>query len=215
MNREVEISHRLFFYSFSIFLFINNLLITIVAQNNLFIVAGAEGSGKTRVIKELEKILPFYWVNYFSTRDMGEEKGQKIDWQKFQELAESDSFILSFKKRDALVGVTYSEIKSAKASGNPIVWELDLKWLETVKNEYPDASVILINGLNAEDLYQHFESKGNAVPAAMALMAKRSNTLNKWWHEGVDFVVENKKNEAGKAALEIKNIIEGKAQVPL
>jgi len=179
-------------------------------QSNFYIVAGAEGSGKTTVMRELEKILPFHWVNYFSTHDLGEEKSQKIDWQKFQELAESDSFVLSFKKRDALVGVTYSEIGAAKTSGKPVVWELDLKWLETVKNEYPEAKVILINGLNAEDLYQHFESKGHAIPAAMALMANRSNTLNKWWHEGVDFVVENKKDEAAKAAEEIKKIIEGK-----
>jgi len=181
-----------------------------VSQSNLFIVTGAEGSGKTKIIDELEKILPVYRINYFSTRDLEEKGVQKIEWEKYQELAEKDSFILSFKKRDTMVGTTYSEINNARKSGKPVVWEVDLKWLDTIKNEYPEAKVILINGLNVEDLYRHFESKGNAVPAAIALQASRSNTLNKWWKEGTDFVVENKKDAADKAALEIKGIIEGK-----
>lgn len=179
-------------------------------QSNLFIVTGAEGSGKTKIITELEKILPFYWMNYLTTRDLGERGFQKLDWEKFQELAEKDSFILSFKKRDALVGVTYDELKKARESGKPIVWELDIKWLESIKNEYPEAVVILINGLEVEDLYQHFESSGHAVPAAIALQASRSNMLNKWLREGTDFIVENKKDAADKTAEEIKKIIEGK-----
>jgi guanylate kinase len=181
-----------------------------VAESNLFIVTGAEGSGKTKVVSELEKLLPFYWINYVSNRDSAEKGTQQITWDEYQRLAEVDSFILSFRKRDAMVGVTYEEMKKAKASGKPIIWEVDLKWLDTVKNEFPEAKVILINGLNAEDLYEHFESKGHAVPAAMAIQAARSNRLNKWWKETVDFITENKKDAADKAALQIKDIIEGK-----
>ena len=181
-----------------------------MAESNLFIVTGAEGSGKTKVVSELEKLLPFYWINYVSNRDSAEKGTQQITWDEYQRLAEVDSFILSFRKRDAMVGVTYEEMKKAKASGKPIIWEVDLKWLDTVKNEFPEAKVILINGLNAEDLYEHFESKGHAVPAAMAIQAARSNRLNKWWKETVDFITENKKDAADKAALQIKDIIEGK-----
>jgi len=183
-----------------------------VARSNLFIVTGAEGSGKTKVISELEKLLPFYWINYVSNRDLTEKGTRQITWDEYQRLAETESFILSFRKRDAMTGVTYDEMKKARASGQPMVWEVDLKWLETVKNEFPEAKVILINGLNAEDLYEHFESKGHAVPAAMAIQASRSHRLNKWWHETVDFIAENKKDAAGNAALEIKNIIEGKVK---
>ena len=53
-------------------------------------------SGKTKIIDELEKILSFYRINYISTRDLGEKGIQIVDWEKFQELAEEDSFILSF-----------------------------------------------------------------------------------------------------------------------
>jgi guanylate kinase len=181
-----------------------------VTQSNFFIVTGAEGAGKTKVVSELEKILPFYWVNYVSNRDLAEKGTQNVGWDEYQRLAEADSFILSFRKRDSMMGVTYDEIKKAKASGKPIIWEVELKWLETVKNEFPEAKAILINGLNAEDLYEHFESKGHAVPAAMAIQAARSNRLNKWWHEWVDFIAENKKDASDKAAAQIKNIIEGK-----
>lgn len=181
-----------------------------MTQNNLFIIAGAEGSGKTSVIESLEKITPVYLIKYVATRDSGESGIQNIGWDKFQEFAENDGFILSFKKRDTLIGVTYQEMKSAKESGKPIIWEVDLKWLDTIKNEFPEAKIILINGLNVEDLYEHFESKGNAVPAAIALQAARSNTLNKWWREGTDFVVENIKDAPEKTAEEIKKIIEGK-----
>lgn len=179
-----------------------------MASGKMFIIAGAEGSGKTKVIGELEKLLSFYWINYLSTRDLNEKGFQKVTWEEFQELAEKDSFVLSFKKRDTLVGVTYSELSKAKESGKPIIWEIDLKWLDTIKNEFPEATVILINGLNIEDLYEHFESKGHAVPAAIALQASRSNTLNKWWREGTDFVVENKKDASDKTAGEIRKIIE-------
>ena len=180
-----------------------------MAQSNFFIITGAEGSGKTKVIDELEKILPFYRISYTSTRDLGEKDIQIVEWEKFQELAEKDSFILSFKKRDTMVGVTYSEVSKARESGKPIIWEIDLKWLDTIKNEFPEARVILINGLNVEDLYQHFESKGHAVPAAIAIQATRSNALNKWWHEGTDFIVENKKDASAKTAEEIKKIVNG------
>lgn len=183
-------------------------------SGKLFIIAGAEGSGKSQVINELDKILPFYWINYLSTRSLSEKGFQQVNWDEFQELAEKDGFILSFRKRDTMVGVTYNELKNARESGKPIVWEIDLKWLDTIKNEFPDATVILINGLNVEDLYEHFESKGNAVPAAIALQASRSNTLNKWWREGTDFVVENKKDASNKTAEEIKSIIEGNYQIP-
>jgi len=183
-----------------------------VAQSNFFIVTGAEGAGKTKVLSELEKIFPFYWVNYVSNRDTVEKGTQKISYDEYQKLAEADSFILSFRKRDSMVGVTYDEIRKARASGKTIIWEVDLKWLETIKNEYPEARVILVNGLNAEDLYEHFESKGHAVPAAMAIQAARSNRLNKWWHEWVDFIAENKKDAADKAAAAVKNIIEGKVE---
>jgi len=182
-----------------------------MAQSKIFVVTGAEGSGKTTVLGKLEKIFPFYWMEYLTTKDTGEKGTQKIAWEKFQALAESDGFILSFKKRDALFGMTYSEINKARESGKPIVWEVDLKWLDTVKNEYPEATTLLINGLEIEDLYEHFESKGHAVPAAIAIMAKRSNTLNKYWHENVDQIVENRRNEAEKAAEGIKKIIEGRA----
>lgn len=168
---------------------------------------GAEGSGKTKVIDDLEKIFQFYRVSYLSNQDLKEKGYQKIDWQKFQELAENDSFILSFNKKSALVGVTYDEIKKARDSGKPIVWEVDLQWIETIKNEYPDATAILINGVGFEDLYQRFEEKGSAIPAATALSAKRSDTLNKSWHDYVDVVVENRKGESAKAAEGIKGII--------
>ncbi|MFH1182807.1 MAG: hypothetical protein V1690_00915 [Candidatus Moraniibacteriota bacterium] len=180
-----------------------------MAKKNLFIITGAEGSGKTKVIDSLEKILAFYRINYFATSDPKEKGTQKIEWKKFQELAEKDSFILSFKKRDALVGVTYDEMKQAKNSSKPIVWELDLQWMETIKNEYPEAAVILLNGVGFEDLYQRFEDKGSAIPAATAISAKRSDNLNKWWHGEVDYIIDNVKDQSDKAAEEIKGIIEG------
>lgn len=179
-----------------------------MAQNNLFIIAGAEGSGKTTIISELEKILPFYWIQYLSTRALNEKGVQKITWEEFQDLAEKDQFALSFQKKDCRWGVTHQEIQKAKKSGLPIVWEVDLKFLDLVKNEYPEAVTVLTNGIGIEDLYQHFESGGQAVPAAMAMRASMSNTLNKMWHQAVDYIVENKKGESAKAAEEIKKIME-------
>ncbi len=177
-------------------------------KNKLFIITGAEGAGKTLVITELEKIIPFYWINYFSTRATGEKGFQKTDWQSFQKMAESDQFVLSFKKRDYLVGVTYDEIKKADLSGKPIIWEVDAKWAEDIKNEYPNAIVILVNGIEVEDLYRHFESQGHAIPAAIAIQAQRSDKINKSWHQGVNYIVENKKGESAKAAQSLKEIIE-------
>jgi len=166
------------------------------------------------VIDDLEKIAQFYRIGYLSTQDLKEKGCQKIDWQKFQELAESDSFVLSFNKKSALVGVTYDEINKARNSGKPIIWEVDLQWIEAIKNEYPEGYVLLINGVGIEDLYERFESKGSAIPAATALSAKRSDALNKGWHSSVDYIIENRKGESGKAAESIKKIIESKYQIP-
>lgn len=180
-----------------------------MAKKNLFIITGAEGSGKTRVIDDLEKIISFHRISYFATSDAKEKGTQKIEWKKFRELAENDGFILSFKKRDVLVGVTYDEMSQAKKSGKPVIWELDLQWMETIKNEYPEAVIILLNGVGFEELYQRFEGKGSAIPAATAISAKRSDTLNKWWHGDVDHIIDNRKDQSDKAAEEIKKIIEG------
>lgn len=183
-----------------------------MAKSNLFIITGAEGSGKTRVIDALDKIMSIYRINYLSTNTSPEKGVQKTEWKKFQELAEKDSFILSFRKRDALTAVSYAELETAKKSGKPIVWELDLQWMETIKNEYPDAVIILLNGVGFEELYQRFEGKGSAVPVATAISAKRSDNLNKWWHGDVDYIIDNRKDQSDKAAKDIKQIIEEKSK---
>ena len=177
-------------------------------SEKFFIITGAEGSGKTRVIDDLEEKRPFYRVTYLSTRNTKEKGDQEIGWNEFKKLAEEDQLILSYPKKDYLTGVTYEEISRAVESNKPVVWEVGLKWLEIIKNEYPSSVVILVNGIGIEDLYEHLESLGQTVPAAIALQAKRSNTLNKNWHENVDYIVENKRNESQKAAQRIKEIIE-------
>lgn len=177
-------------------------------RSNFFIVTGAEGSGKSVVIKELEKIIPFYLVQYVANSDLNEPGVKVLGWKDFQALAENDEFVLSYQKKNALIGVSHKELQNALASGKPVVWEVDLKHIDVINNDFPEATVILINGLAIEDLYERFESKGHAVPAAIALRAKVSNTMNKSFRESVDYIVENRKNESSKAAEEIKKIIE-------
>lgn len=104
-------------------------------MSNLFIVTGVEGSGKTSVIIELAKILPFYQVTYFTTRPVSEKGTVVVNWDKFKDLAEKDRFVLSYQKKDYLTGVTHEEIVKAEKSGQPIVWEIDIKYFESIKNE--------------------------------------------------------------------------------
>ncbi|MBM3256294.1 MAG: hypothetical protein FJZ04_02400 [Candidatus Moranbacteria bacterium] len=178
-----------------------------VTQGKLFIVTGAEGSGKTSVIAELAKVFSFYQVTYLSTRAVPEKGTVVAKWDKFKDLAEKDQFILSYQKKDYLTGATHEEIAKAEKSGLPIVWEIDIKYFEGIKNEFPEAKVILINGVGFEGFYEHLKSSGQTVPAAMALQAKRSAAQNKMLHQSVDFVVENRKGESAKAAERIKEII--------
>lgn len=179
-----------------------------MVQSNLFVITGAEGSGKTRVIRDLQKIMPFYLINYLSTRNIGEDNYKVLDWDKYKELAENDAFILSFHKKSALVGVTYEEMENAKKSGLPIIWEVDIQWIETIKNEFPDCVTFLTNGLNVDEFYNRFEQKGNVVPSAIAYLAKKSENLHTSWRSFVDHIIENTRDQSQKAAEEIKRIIE-------
>lgn len=178
----------------------------------IFIVTGAEGSGKTTVITELAKMLPFYWVRYVTT-SVEEGPGlQKIGWEEYRNLAENDGLEISVQKKNALFGVTHEEIKLAKRSGQPVVWEVDLSFLENIKNDFPEARIILLNGIGIEDLYERFENKGHTISAAIGMKASALNSLNKSWHNEVDYVVDNRKDASGEAAKQIKDIIEGKVK---
>lgn len=178
-------------------------------NRKLFIITGADGSGKTKVIEDLEKISQFHLVKYISTNPQSEWGIERVDWETFQSFAEKDGFVVSYKKRNTLIGVTYEEIKKAEQSPLPVIWEIDIQWVENIKNEYPEAITILINGLGAEGFFKHYESKGNAVPNLTAIKAKRAENLHSWWRDSVDFIVENKAEQSDKAALEIKKIMEG------
>jgi len=178
-------------------------------NKRLFIITGADGSGKTKVISDLQKIKSFYLVNYISTSPQKELGMSQVSWDVFQSFAEKDGFVISYKKRNAMIGVTYEEIKKAEQTELPIVWEIDIQWIENIKNEYPEARTILVNGLGAEGFFQHYESKGNAVPNLTAIKAQRAEQLHSWWRGEVDFTVENKAGESAKAAEEIKKIMEG------
>ena len=176
-----------------------------------FVITGAQGSGKTGVIEKLKRLMPLYLIKYVCTRSKEDDNHNEVTWEEFQKLAENDNFIISFNRQNALFGVTYEELKKAVESNLPIIWEADLDWLEIIKNEYPETVFIMINGLSVEDFYERFENKGNALPQASALMARRSKDLNIELNNYVDYVVDNKKDEAENAAQEIKKIIEGKA----
>ncbi len=178
-------------------------------KGKLFIITGADGSGKTKVIEDLEKIKSFYLVNYITTASQSEKGVVPVSWDNFQSFAENDGFVLSFKKRNAMTGVTHEEIKKAEASGQPIVWEIDIQWIEDIRNEHPEATTILVNGLDAEGFYQHYESKGSAVPTLTAIKAQRAEHLHEWGRGQVDYIVENKFGESAKAAEEVKKIMEG------
>ncbi len=178
----------------------------------MFIVTGAEGSGKTTVVNELSKIMDFYWVRYVST-SIEEGPGlQRINWDEYRKLAESDALEVSVQKKSAFFGVTHDEIKLALQSGKPVVWEVDLSLLENVRNDFPEARIILLNGIGIEDLYERFENKGHMVSAAIGMKASVLNSLNKSWHDEVDFVVDNRKDLSSEAAQKIKDIIEGKVR---
>ncbi len=178
----------------------------------MFIVTGAEGSGKTTVMKELAKTLDFYWVRSVST-SVEEGPGlQRVGWEEYRRLAESDALEVSVQKRNALFGVTHDEIKLALRSGKPVLWEVDLTSLENVKNDFPEARIILLNGIGIEDLYERFENKGQMISAAIGMKASVLNSLNKSWHDEVDFVVDNRKDAIGEAAQRIKEIVEGKSR---
>ena len=180
------------------------------ARRKMFIITGAEGSGKTRVINDLAKIASFYLLNYITTGPVKELGVIPVSWEEYNKFAENDGFVISYKKRSAMFGVTYEEMKRAEESGKPIVWEVDIQWVETVKNQYPEAMIILVNGLGFEGFYKHYKSKGYAVQNFMANQAKQAENLHSIWRSEMDHVVENRFGESQKAAEEIRDIIEGK-----
>jgi len=179
-------------------------------KNSIFIVTGAEGSGKTRVLNDLEKTIPYYRFQYLATHEVEGEKYKVISWKEFQKKAEEDAFIFSYEKSGVMIGAQYSEIENGLKSGKPFVWEVDLKWIGKVNDDYPGSPVIMIQSSSFEDLYEHFKKKGKTIDVSLARMAKRADRINKAWSGIADHVVVNKENESEKAAEEIKKIIQGK-----
>jgi len=178
--------------------------------NKLFIITGAEGSGKTRVLDELDKVFDYHRFQYLTTHTPKEKGYKQIDWKEFQELAENDAFVFSYEKEKVMVGAEYAEVERGLKSGKPVLWEVDIKWVEKVLDDFPGTTVVVINSVSFENFYEHFKKKGKAIPSSLAHLARASNISNKELSNLANYVVENAEGKSKEAAEQLKKIIEGK-----
>ncbi len=180
-------------------------------MKNVFLVSGPSGSGKGSIIESLSKHLPLERVITTTTRPVrpGESDGHPyhfIDHATFMALKDAGAFVeYAQTYNNEWYGVQKADLEKAFLSDRVVIWEVEFKGVQHIKNLYPEIKCFYIN-VPEEIFRQRLIKRDNPSPE---YLESRVQYIHEWAQkkELYDYIIENKEGQLEKAVDEIRTII--------
>jgi guanylate kinase len=186
-------------------------------RGSIIVVSAPSGAGKTTIVKEILKEFPeIIFSVSATTRKKRETESDGIDYffiseEKFKEHITNNDFVEWEKFYDYYYGTFKSFIDSNIENGKSVLLELDVKGALSIKNIYPESSLIYILPPSLDELVDRLVKRKTENEDDLKKRIKRAemelSLKNKF-----DYLVINKELDIAidQAKSLIKKIIEGK-----
>lgn len=154
-------------------------------QGALFVVSGASGTGKTTLLREALRHVPYLSFSVSATTRparVGETEGvdyRFMDQESFQKHVDAGDFLEHALVYGNRYGTLRAPVMDALAKGVSVVLDIDVKGAMQVRSSMPDGIGIFLAPTSIEVLEQRLRARGTEAEDTIALrMAQVQEQLN-------------------------------------
>ncbi len=178
--------------------------------HHLLILTGPSGVGKDTIVERLkERGLPLSFV--LTTTSRPERKGDRhtyrhVDAATFQRMITDGAFVEWAQVYGNYYGTEYAELDRAAREKSVTILENDIQGAKTIKQKYPDVTMLFIAPASLDELEQRLRDRGKNTEGEIRT---RLTTADQELHEQehADHVVVNKQDQLEQAVDEVEKII--------
>ena len=148
-------------------------------KSNIFVISAPSGAGKTSLCGQLvastSKLL--YSVSYTSRppRD-GEENGKSyffISRHEFKDMIRANRFVEWAEVYGNYYGTAKETVRKTLATGNDVLFDVDVEGARQLKEAYPDSALIFIIPPSIAELVKRLRGRGQDSREVMMARAQR------------------------------------------
>lgn len=164
-------------------------------MNKLFVISGPSGVGKDTIVKEFLKENPDFYINItYTTREPRKKEREGVNYyfvsrEDFLMRAANGEFVEYDEHFGNLYGTSKLVLKQTLEKGNTIA-VLDVNGALTIKDLFPDSTLIMITPKSKNQLKQHLiKRKSENEEEIQIRLARIEYELSK--QHLFDYVIEN------------------------
>jgi guanylate kinase len=140
----------------------------------LLVVAGPSGVGKGTIVRELKARFPELWESVsFTTRPPRPTEVDGVDYRfvtrdDFEALIDADGFLEWFEVFGDLKGTPKGPVADHLAAGADVLLEIDVQGALKVREQFPEAVLVLVAPPSLADLRARLEGRGTETEEGLA-----------------------------------------------
>ena len=181
-------------------------------KGRLFIISGPAGSGKGTVVKMLLEKHPEIGLSVSMTTRQprpGEQHGVNYYYttkRDFKHRIRKKEFLEHAKYNGNFYGTLVSEVKARLDGGTDVVLEIEVKGAMKIKDQFPEATFIMLTPPNAEILEKRLRGRGTEKEKDIRKRLKRAKKEILLLPE-YDYSVVNEDGQAEQCAELVYSIV--------
>jgi guanylate kinase len=181
-------------------------------QPLLIVISGPSGVGKDTIVHRMrERRLPFRFVVTATSRPRRDDEVEGVDYlfltrEEFEAMVARGEFLEHALVYGQFKGIPRRHVREALATGQDVVFRIDVQGAETVRRLCPEALLIFLATRDEEELARRLRKR--RTESAEALELRLATARREYEKVGLfDYVVVNGDDELDRAVDTIEAII--------